>query len=64
MSSGQGDDFYAGLCDVHLHTQEYMSAEIRRLRAENSALRRQIAAMPSTLTELQDRVTLLEGLVK
>jgi hypothetical protein len=57
-------DFYAGLCDTHLKTMEYMQAELTRVRRENAALHRVIDSMPSTLTELQDRVTMLEGMLK
>lgn len=56
-------EFYAGLCDAHLQTQEFMQKELRRLRLENEWLRRKIREVPCALTELQDRVTMLEGML-
>lgn len=57
------DTFYEGLCDEHVKMQGRMQAEINRLRREKAALQQTLDEMPSTLTELQDRVTMLEGIV-
>ena len=41
--------------------QGEMHGQMERLRRENDALRRQLENHPAALTELQDRVTILEG---
>lgn len=55
-------DFYESLCEEYVIMSGRYQGEINRLRRENAALKAQIAATPSLLTELQDRVSLLESL--
>lgn len=55
--------FDAKMVDLQQQVATAYAAEIGRLRTENAALRKTIAAFPSTVTELQDRVTMLEGLL-
>jgi len=56
-------DFNAGMVDLQLQVSQAYANEVHRLRQENSELRATIAAFPSTATELQDRVTMLESLL-
>jgi len=60
--SGDDEHFYAGLVDVANAALTDATRQIAQLRRENAELRRRIAEFPSTATDLQDRVTLLEGL--
>ena len=56
-------DFNADMMNLQLQVSQAYAAEVHKLRQENKELRATIAAFPSTATELQDRVTLLEGLL-
>lgn len=60
----QSDDFLASLNDTLLDGLKRSQETIRELRQRIRDLEGQIAAQPSTLTELQDRVTLLEEHMK
>ncbi len=53
--------FYQGLVDTYEGMQKLSAEHINKLRAEIKALKQQLD--PSTITELQDRVTALEGQV-
>jgi cell division protein FtsB len=55
--------FDAKMVDLQQQVAMAYASEIGRLRTENAALRKTIAEFPSTVTDLQDRVTLLEGLL-
>jgi hypothetical protein len=55
--------FDAKMVDLQQQVEMAYASEIRRLRTENAALRQTIAAFPSTASQLQDRVTMLEGMV-
>ena len=52
--------FDAKMVDLQQQVGMAYAAELGRLRTENAALRRTIADFPSTASELQDRVTMLE----
>lgn len=56
--------FVNGLNETLLDGLKRASEHITQLRRENSALKAQIAATPALLTDLQDRVTLLEQMVR
>ena len=56
-------DFNADMVDLQLQVSQAYAAEVHKLRQENKELRATIAAFPSTATELQDRVTMLEGML-
>ena len=53
-------DFGTKMVDLQQQVAMAYASEIGRLRTENAALRKTIAEFPSTATELQDRVTMLE----
>lgn len=55
------DDYYAGLCDVMTQALHEATRQRNECRRENVQLRKIIANTPSLVTELQDRVTLLES---
>ena len=57
-------DFQAKMVDLQQQVGLAYAAELSRLRAENAELRTTIAEFPSTASELQDRVTMLEGLLQ
>jgi hypothetical protein len=52
--------FDAKMIDLQQQVAIAYAAEMTKLRQENAALRKTIAAFPSTASELQDRVTMLE----
>ena len=54
------EDFNADMVDLQLQVSQAYAAEVHKLRQENKELRAIIAAFPSTATDLQDRVTMLE----
>ena len=54
-------DFNADMVDLQLQVSQAYANEVHKLRQENKELRATIAAFPSTASELQDRVTMLEG---
>jgi len=56
------ESFYGGLVDAANACLEEATRRIAALRRENAELRKIIAEFPSTATDLQDRVTMLEGL--
>ena len=56
-------EFSDGLIDLQMQVSRAYADEVHRLRQENAALRKTIAAFPSTATELQDQVTMLKGLL-
>ena len=56
-------DFNADMVDLQLQVSRAYADEVGRLRLENKELRATIAAFPSTATDLQDRVTMLEGML-
>lgn len=56
-------DFNSSMVELQLQVSQAYAAEVHKLRQENKELRAAIAAIPSTATELQDRVTMLEGLL-
>jgi len=56
-------DFNADMVDLQLQVSQAYAAEVHKLRQENKELRATIAAFPSTATDLQDKVTMLEGLL-
>jgi uncharacterized coiled-coil DUF342 family protein len=51
---------YRKLAQRFVEVQGEMHGQMSRLQRENDALRKQIAEMPSTLTDLQDRVSMLQ----
>lgn len=54
------DDFYKGLCDVHLMTMEKMNGKIARLRSEVRSLNKQLADQAPAMWEQQEIITALE----
>lgn len=58
--SADMDAWATRLCEDFVTMQAQLHGQIRVLRDEKAALQRKLDAMPSTLTELQDRVTFLE----
>lgn len=56
-------DFNADMVDLQLQVSRAYADEVGRLRLENKELRATIAAFQSTATDLQDRVTMLEGML-
>lgn len=49
------------LCREFVEMQARLHARIAGLEAERDELRRRLDTMPSTLTEMQDRIALLEA---
>jgi phage shock protein A len=60
MSPDRHDGWLSNMYEQQARLAEEAVKEVTRLRARIRELEAQIAASPSTLTELQDRVTLLE----
>lgn len=56
-------DFNANLFQLQADVAKAAIAERNRLLVENEALRKQLASMPATAYELQERVTQLEILL-
>lgn len=64
MSEDEKDAWDAQIFDLQADLAKRAVNECARLRARVRELEREIAGQPATLTELQDRVTMLEQLVK
>ena len=60
MSTEEHDGWWQSMNDLQADLIKRQNAEIVRLRKENAALKKHISETPSYLSELQDRVTLLE----
>lgn len=56
--------FMQALHDAALDGLKRSTEHIALLRRENQALKEQLASIPSTLSELQDRVTMLEQMLR
>lgn len=56
-------DFYEGLCEEYVVMSGRYQGEINRLRAQVRRLQAQIDSTPAALTEMQDRITLLESIL-
>jgi uncharacterized protein YlxW (UPF0749 family) len=63
MKQDDADQWHAQMIDLQADVAKRAVDECNRLRRRVRELEAQIAASPATLTELQDRVTLLEQLV-
>lgn len=57
------DGWWQSMLDLQTDLCKRYAAEVAKLRRENDALRRALAAYPSDATEMQDRVTMLETLI-
>jgi hypothetical protein len=60
MDSEKADKWWGELLDSQLELSRNLANEVRRLRKENNELRAIIASFPSTVSDLQDQVSLLE----
>lgn len=56
--------FYEGLFDVQHELCKRYADEVGRLRKENAQLRKMIDGFPADMTEMQDRITLLETVLR
>lgn len=56
--------FLQALLDIQFDALKSSTAHIAKLRSENEVLRKQIEQSPALASELQDRVVLLEELVR
>lgn len=64
MNEQEKDGWDASMFDMQADLAKRAVNECVRLRSRVRELEREIALQPSTLSELQDRVTLLEQLLK
>lgn len=64
MTDDEKDGWDASMFDCQADLAKRAVNECVRLRARVRELERQIAEQPSTLTDLQDRVTMLEQLLR
>lgn len=55
------ETFDAAMFDMQLEISKVYAKEVGELRVENKALRKRIDEFPSDMTELQDRVSMLEA---
>ena len=56
--------WWQSMLDLQTDIGKRYAAEVAKLRKENAELRAMLAAAPSDMTALQDRVTMLEQRLK
>lgn len=56
--------WWQSMLDLQTDIGKRYAAEVAKLRKENAELRAMLAAVPSDMTALQDRVTMLEQRLK
>jgi hypothetical protein len=64
VNAEQADNWWAGMLDVQTKSLEFAVKEVNRLRGRVRDLEAQIEATPGIAWELQERVSLLESLIK
>ena len=58
------DDWWRGMLELQTQVSQRYADEVARLRKENKQLRQELESTPAHATELQDRATMLEGLLR